>query len=286
MAEKKSSVTKAISILKSFTPSNCELGVSEIARLVGFPKSTIHRLLVTLTEAGLLEQSRVLGKYKVGPDLYILGSQYLKSTDILKAAEPVVKKLNDITEEAVIVGIVKSVDMTVIMKEEAKHALRYTNPVGTSVLAHASATGKALLSELTEEEIDKRFPSENLRQVTARTISTKTELKKDLENIRKTGVSIDIEGTALGVVGIASVIREPNGKAAAAISIPTPLVRLDPSKIEKMGRLVKLGASLISYRMGYQDSDTLIHNVDELREWWEQNKENSRVLERALSGEK
>lgn len=286
MVEKKSSVVKALSILKCFTPQNLELGVSEIARLVSLPKSTVHRLLVELTESKLLEQTRIAGKYKVGPELYILGSLYLSTTDILKAAEPVVKKLNEITEEAVIIGILETVSMTVIMKEEARHSLRYTNPVGTTILAHVSATGKALLSQLTEEEIDKRFPSENLQQITTYTIGTKTELKQDLENIRKTGIAIDIQGTVLGVVGIASVIRTANGNAVAAISIPTPLTRVDPSKIEKMGRLVKLGASLISYRLGYRDSDTPVRDVEELHEWWEQNQKNNSVYERALSGEK
>ena len=272
IAEKKSSVVKAISILMCFTPSDLELGVSEIARRVGLPKPTAHRLILTLSETRLLERSQVSGKYRVGPELYILGSLYLSTTDILKAGEPVVKKLNEITEEAVIIGIIEKVNMTVIMKEEARHSLRYTNPVGTSVPAHVSATGKALLSELTEEEIDKRYPYENLQKITTHTISTKTELKQDLENIRKTGVSIDIQGTALGVIGIASVIRSSNGTVVAAISIPTPLTRLNPLKIEKLSELVKLGAGLVSYRLGYKGSDTPVRDVQELHEWWEQEK--------------
>ena len=286
MVEKKSSVVKALSILKCFTPQNLELGVSEIARLVSLPKSTVHRLLVELTESRLLEQTRIAGKYKVGPELYILGSIYLSTTDILKAAEPVVKKLNEITEEAVIIGIVETVSMTLIMKEEARHSLRYTNPVGTTILAHVSATGKALLSELTEEEIDKRYPFEHLQQTTTYTIGTKTELKQDLENIRKTGVSIDVQGTVLGVMGIASVIRTSNGNAVAAMSIPTPLARLNPPEIEKLSELVKLGASLISYRLGYEDRGTVVRDVEELHEWWEQNQKNNSVYERALPGEK
>jgi len=286
MNDKSSSVIKAISILKNFTPSEPELGVSEIARRVGLTKPTTHRLLVILTRTKLLEKNINNRKYKIGPELYILGSQYLNNTDVLKAAQPVVKKINEITEEAVSIGILDSANMIIIMKEEALHALRYARPVGTSIPAYASATGKVLLSELTEKEIDELFPSENLRQVTPRTMSTKTELKKDLKNIRKTGISIDVEGTALGVMGIASIIREPNRKAVAAMSIPTPLTRLNPSKIEKLSELVKLGAGLVSYRLGYNGSDTPVRDVQELREWWEQNKENNSVLERALSGEK
>ena len=268
------SVIKAISILKSFTSSEPELGVTEIARRTGLTKPTTHRLLVILTRNKLIEKNINNKKYKIGPELYIWGSQYLSNTDVFKAAQPVVKQINVITEEAVSIGILDSANMIIIMKEEALHGLRYAHPVGTSIPAHASATGKALLSELTEKEIDELLPYNNLRKITSRTISNKATLKKELENIRKTGISIDIEGTSLGVVGIASVIRESNGKAVAAISIPTPLARLNPPKIEKIGRLAKLGASLISYRLGYKDKDTPIYDLDELTEWWGQKKGN------------
>jgi DNA-binding IclR family transcriptional regulator len=278
-------VKKAFSILRAFTPEEPTLSVLEIIKKVGMPKATVHRLVKTLVQMRLLEKDHVKGKYKVGPELYILGSLYLGTMDVLKAAQPVVKRVNELTEEAVIIGIVDSVDMTVLMKEEALHALRYAHPVGTSIPAHASATGKALLSVLTEEEIERRFPSENLRHVTVRTINTKAELKRDLENIRKNGVSIDVEGSVLGVVGIAAVIHDSNGDAVAAISIPTPISRLNSRKIEKLGQLAKRAAGLISYRLGYQDSEAPARDVDELSEWWEKNKDNNVMFERALPGE-
>ena len=73
--------------MKSFTPDELELGSVEVSRKVGIPKTTSHRILVTLTEGELLEQNVKTGKYKIGPVLYVLGSLYLSMTDILISAK-------------------------------------------------------------------------------------------------------------------------------------------------------------------------------------------------------
>ena len=98
------SIVRVVSILRSFTPNEFKLSAPDISRKVGVPKTTTYRMLSALTSGGLLEQDR-RGKHRIGPELYILGSLYLSTTGILKAAEPVVKTLNELTGEAVNVGM-------------------------------------------------------------------------------------------------------------------------------------------------------------------------------------
>ncbi|HEY82666.1 MAG TPA: IclR family transcriptional regulator [Dehalococcoidia bacterium] len=265
------SLLKAMAVLKCFTLDDLELGPSEIAHKVEIPLTTAHRILATLTKGGLLEQDAKSGKYRIGPTLYALGSLYLSTTDIFQAAEPVIKALNDLTGEAVCTAILYQGKVVMTMKEESRYAFRIANHVGSILVAYASAMGKALLSELSEEELDRILPEEKLPPRTKNTVPTKTELKRELEEIRKTGVSYDLEGNYEGVVGIASVIRDASGKAVAAVTIGLPAFRADEATRERIATLVKMGASLISYRLGYQDTVNPVRDIEEIRSWWEQN---------------
>jgi len=264
-------ILRVMAVLKSFTPDDLELGAAEISRKVGIPMTTTHRMLAALAKGGLLEKNVKTGKYKAGPALYALGSLYLNTTDILKAAEPVTKTLNELTGEAINVGIFNKGNIVYVLREETKHAFRFADHVGTALPAYASAMGKALLGELTDAEIDSLYPEEKLRPLTKKTTSTKTELKIELEKIRKTGISTNKEGSWDGVEGIGSVIRNAAGKAGAALSIAAPVFRMNQAKRKQLATLIKLGASLISYRLGYHDMDNDIHDVQEIRSWWEHN---------------
>jgi IclR family KDG regulon transcriptional repressor len=266
------SLLKAISVIKSFTPNELELGIVDIARKVEIPLTTAHRTLATLTRGGLLEQNARTGKYRIGPGLYMQGSLYLSTTDIFKAAEPVIKALSDLTGEAVAIAILYRGNVVLVMKEESKYDFRVATHIGSILVAYASAMGKALLSELTEGEINSIIPEERLQPRTKNTIATKTELKLALEQIRKTGIAFDMEGNFEGVVGIASVIRDASGKAVAAMSIPVPPFRTDVATRERIATLVRLGTSLISYRLGYQDTVNPVRDIQEIRFWWEQSR--------------
>ncbi len=263
------SLLKAITILKSFQPKAPEQGVSDISRKTRIPITTVHRILSTLTEGGLLNQNAKTGKYEIGPELYILGSLYLETTDVLKAAGPVVRVINDLTKETVNISIREQGNITIIMREESKHVFRYSHHIGTSLPAYASAMGQALLSELPEEEIDRLYPDDYLHPITPKTITSKAVLKSKLKEIRETGISLNREGSYQGITSIATVIREATGTAVAAMSISVPVFRLTEPRIERLAKLATMGASLISYRLGYQNAGIIVRDITAIQTFWE-----------------
>ena len=265
-----SSAMRVASILESFTQGEAELTAAEISRKVGLPKSTVHYILVSLITTGLLVRNENSGKYAVGPKLFEIGSIYLRSIDIVKMAEPVVKTLNDLTNEGVSIGTLRGRNMLRLLREESKHPVRYVLPIGESRPAYASAMGKALLSELSDAEIENMYPDERLIAVTENTIKTKTELKMELEDIRSTGISFDREGGVTGVEGIARVIRDSSGKAVAALTISLPVHRMDEAKRQKLLELIKMGSALISHRFGFNDATNPVRAIQEIYQWCEQ----------------
>jgi len=266
------SLQKTIAILTLFSPRKPELTVSNIADSLNIPRPTVYRILSHLTKAGLLEKKPGKGTYVVGRTLYTLGSLYLSTTDLFEAAAPVIQAVNEITGEVTNVAILDDKGyITMLLREESKHPLRHVVHVGSISLAYAHATGKALLSALTDKEIDRLYPEENLRPLTGKTVPTKAELKKELQNVRNSGVAFNSEQAYEGVEAVASVIRNASGNVIAATAISAPMVRINEEKRKRFASLVKIGAGLISYRLGYQDKAQLVHKVEDLYIWWQQN---------------
>lgn len=268
------SLDKAIAVLKCFTPEKPELKTSEVASKVGMHRVTAHRLLETLSKANLLHKDNNRRVYTIGPELYVLGSIYIENNDIYKSANPVVKKINELTGEVVAINVPDSRGgIMLLMREERQTGFRWAAHVSSIFPAYASAGGKSLLSELSEEEIDNLYPEEKLRQLTAKTISNKTRLKHELKEIRKTGLAHASEEYIDGIESVGSVIRDATGKAAASLVISVPII--GESKITKMqlDKLVKLGASLISYRLGNMRGDMIVKNINEMIDLWKQHEQ-------------
>lgn len=258
---------RIVSVLKSFNPEDMELGPADVARKVKIPRSTACRILSSLADHGFLDHNPEVGKYSIGPALYALGSLYLGTTNIIKASEPVIKALNDLTTEAIQVGIFDKGNIVFIMREETKHAFRFTHHVGTVLPAYASAMGLAFLSTLSEKEIDDVYPDEQLKPLAKQTITSKTRLKQELNEIRGSGFSISKEGSWDGAAGVGSVIRDYSGRAVAAMSVALPIYKLNDSVLDWLSNIVRMGAHLISYRLGYLSDISPIGDIQELRDW-------------------
>lgn len=269
------SLVKAISVMKSFDPNNPELGVSDMAKRVGLSRPTANRILATLVWGGLLEQNARTGKYMIGSGLFNLGSLFLLTRDIVKVAEPVIKELNELTGEVVNVHIRDKGYSIIVLREESKHTFRFAHHVGSVFPAYAVAAGKALLSELTDAEIDCLYPQEKLMPLTPKTVALRTELKKELAQIRETGVAFNREQSRAGVESVASVIRDASGAVIAAMSIAAPVFTMNQVKRKQLTTMVRLGTSLISYQLGYRDAVNPVCNIEEIRAWWQQNQKES-----------
>ncbi len=263
-----SSTLRVVSLLSCFSPEQSELSATEITNQTGISMTTTYRILAGLAKGRLIERNIETGKYRIGTELYFLGSLYLGTHDVVKTAAPVIKTLNDLTSECVFVGIFEKSNVVLVLKEESKYAFRFAHNIGTIVPAYATALGKTFLSELSEDELDKLYPKENLNPITENTITTKTELKLELEKVRKTGVAFSKEENYVGVWAIAALIRSADSKPIAALSVDLPTFRINQEIIDRLTTLVRMGGSLISFRLGYITPDNQVRDIEDIRSWW------------------
>jgi DNA-binding IclR family transcriptional regulator len=262
------SLLRALSILKLFSPTSLELTVTEVSRRSGLPVATAFRILATLTQAGFLEKDQRSGKYRIGPETYMAGNLYLRTNDLLQAAGPVIRLVNELTEDVCGLSVLEKGYQLLLMREESRHTFRFAQTTGLGFPAYAISAGKALLSTMSEQELDELYPDEALPPLTANTITTKTQLKAALATARATGVAFNREESRLSVTSVAAVVRDAEGKPTAAVTVSYPTFRVNAEREQLYAGLIKAAAEVISHRLGYRQEGAHSENLDDLRAWW------------------
>jgi IclR family acetate operon transcriptional repressor len=246
------SVANAARVLKAFTSTDREWGVSDLARRLGIAKSTAHRLLATLTDEGLLEQDSTTGRYRLGLAIFDLAAA-AQSVDLHEAVLSPMNELRNRTGETVHVAVLDGREVVYVERLDSHATLRLLAEVGRRNSAHCSGCGKALLAFLPPDQLDRTLRNWKLASKTVHTITDLAALRKDLAESRRRGYAVNRRESEVGVISVAAPIRDVSGRAVAAISVVGPVDRLEPHEL-KLAQATIESAALISRRLGYRGS--------------------------------
>ncbi|HEU4400892.1 MAG TPA: IclR family transcriptional regulator [Candidatus Polarisedimenticolia bacterium] len=249
-------VRRAIAVLKAFSDDAPEMGVTEVSRKVNLHKSTVYRLLSAFEGEGLIAKSAENGKYRLGPELIVLGEQVLRHTDVHRVALPFLRELAERTGETIDLEVLSGGNVVTIEEIAGKHVVAAAGAIGKPWAAHATSTGKVLLAHQPPEK-QRQILSRTLRRFTARTIADPKVLARDLLKVREQGYAISYEELEEHLIAVAMPIRSRNGDAVAAVSISGPDTRLTPDKLPLMIRIGIETCGKISARLGYHGPTAL-----------------------------
>ena len=146
------SVHRAVRILKSFTPDQVELSVTELARGLNLPKATVYRILASLVKEGLIEKNSKTGKYHLGIEMFRLAWSAVNHRDLRKCALPAMRELSEKTKESVALYIRAKHLRICIEKVEGPHLIRHFVKVGESLPLYCGGAGRLLLAFAPKEE--------------------------------------------------------------------------------------------------------------------------------------
>lgn len=246
------SVDNALRLLEAFTIDRPELGVTELSRMLGFGKSTVHRLLATLLVRGYVVKNPRTEKYFLGLRAFEVGSCAANQRTAREVAAPFLQHLMTASKETVHLGVFDGWEVVYIDKIESQQTLQINSRVGLRAPIHCTALGKALLAFRPEEELV-RFLRRRLRRYTARTLTDPTALRKELAAIKAKGYALDNEEFELGLKCIAAPLRDYTGEVVASVGIAGAAVRLLEERMDALINLVRLTAQRISAALGFKD---------------------------------
>jgi IclR family acetate operon transcriptional repressor len=171
--------------------------------------------------------------------------------DLVQAAMPTLRTLNQDTGETVHLDVLRGRDLTTLAKLDSHHAVRVvSDDTAKPGAAHAAATGKAILAWLPETELCRILAEKGLERFTDTTVCSRDELIESLRLVRRQGCAIDREEYQPGVVGVGTAIRNQAGAVIAALSCSMPTMRASEARLTRVCEQVKEAAAALALQLG------------------------------------
>lgn len=226
------SAGRTLDVLEALAAAPRRCSLVELARVLGIPKSSLHGILRTLTQRGWVETDATGTRFGLGIRALQVGAAYLETDDAARLLSDVLDRLAAQFGETVHLGRLDGPHVVYLAKRESVHPLRLYSAIGRQLPAHATALGKALLAQRSDDAVD-RLLNWPLPALTHHTITDPEALHRELSVIRGQGYAVDREENTEGIVCFAMAVplREP---ANHAISLSVPAARLDAGSEERI----------------------------------------------------
>ncbi|MGY1806199.1 IclR family transcriptional regulator [Blastococcus sp. SYSU D00669] len=239
-------LVRGLRVLEAVATHGGPIGVAELARMLGLPKSTVQRILRTLHELGWVEPSSdPVTRWRLGDRLLAISRTLPRKRDIRQAALPHMPELSRQTQETVHLSVpdLRILGTVLIERVDSPLPLRTFNAIGTSAPLHANASGLAVLAALPDEEVE-RLLGADLEKVTPNTMVDRQALRERIARIREEGHAVTTAEWREGICGIGAAVVVDLGHPVAGIAISMPQTRFSPDRVGEWGRWVREAADL------------------------------------------
>jgi IclR family transcriptional regulator, acetate operon repressor len=244
------SVGRALTLLETIAELGGETTLSKLASRTGLNISTCHHLLATLVQRGFVTKGLGRRGYALGARILYLSHVCLQ-VDLPRRAQSAVDRINLATGETVQLAALQGDELVNVLKRESRHAVRVDGgTMGTAAAAHATATGKAILAWLPEDEIRRIITVHGMTQFTPNTLTEFPMLMEALRKVRRNGVAFDREEFRPGVICVGAAIRDQSGAVVGAISASTPTMRASDEHLDQMRDEVVAATRALSLELG------------------------------------
>ncbi|MEJ1996422.1 MAG: IclR family transcriptional regulator [Limibacillus sp.] len=203
-----------------------EATLTELSMKVGLPASSVHRLLMTLEKHGFSDFHDESQHWTIGVEAFRVGSTFLQRAKVVEAGREVMRALLDETGETVNIAIADQGDVVFVSQVETHQPIRAFFRLGTRGHMHASGIGKALMAEMSKDEVEQLLVRKGLPEFTP------------------------TEERTRGMRCVASAIYNEFGEAIAGVSVSGPTVRMTDNEVARIWPKVQNAAAQITELMG------------------------------------
>lgn len=219
-----SSVGNALRLLLLFREQQ-SVRLTEARDYLGVAHSTAHRLLAMLIQYGFVRQDSSRA-YRPGPMLVEIGLAVVQKMDVRTQARPFLEALESQFAETIHLTVLEGNLVRYVDAVESDRTLRVTARTGQLLPASCTSAGKALLAELSPEQVRALYPTGELPAQTPHSLKTMDALERALDQVREQGYAINREESEDGVGSVAIALVNAANRPIAAIAVAVPVNRL------------------------------------------------------------
>jgi IclR family acetate operon transcriptional repressor len=239
----------ACRILKLLGRNPHGLKAADLARSLEIPVTTTLRIMTTLHREGLARKHE--GRYELGPVLIQLGNAALAETEIRELALPLLRQLTAEVDETSHLAIPCDDRALIVAVEDSPHPLGAASRPGFLADLHCSSTGKIFLSYVNRARLAELLVATPPDRRTPHTLTSASQLRREIELTLKRGYSVDDEEFNLGVRCLAAPVFDADGVVVAAVGITASTVRFTKNRIPELAKTVVRTAGELSRLIGY-----------------------------------
>jgi DNA-binding IclR family transcriptional regulator len=211
-----------MALLKLFSERQPELSLAKISELLGIPKSTAHGIAKTLEECRVLQRDPVSDNYRLGAVAFQLGYIARSNIDLSRHALPLMENLLDETQQIIYLAIpYEGLVLYIEALYPPRRKVRYS-VAGRTAYMHCTGLGKAMLSQMSVEEVDSVIERHGLVRLTDNTIVERESLLEELRLSRSRGYAIDARESDPMIACVAVPFRTMSGQIGGAVSVSGP----------------------------------------------------------------
>jgi DNA-binding IclR family transcriptional regulator len=241
-------IDKCFAILELLARSQEPMGISSISGNLELNKSTVFNILHTLVELEVLE-CHSDGKFGFGTRFYILGETTGRRSALIQTAHPYLQTINEKTKLSAFLGLRSDLHSILIDKVDSAYGIKVSSEIGMRMPPLAGAGIKAMLSQLSDEEIDEILARAKLKRYTPYSITRKAAYKKELLEVRKQGIAYDREEYIEGMTAFAIPVKANRKDLQAAIWAVGLTRHVPESSVPQIAELLRGISREINYRL-------------------------------------
>jgi len=241
-------LTKTFRVIEEIAKHPDGIAFMDIVKNLQEPKSTIFRILHTLESRNWIEKKH---------DVYILGFMFihyglttLSRKSLRSVARPHLEALTQKVEETTHITVLSGEKSMMLDVIESPHHIKLPSQVGTLLPLHCTSHGKIFLAFTIKADLDEVLHEDEMVKRTPNTITSITEMQKELDRIRERGYSVDDLEYYEDVRCVAAPVWGPDGICIAAVGITATAASFPRDRIDEYARLVMQTADAVSREMG------------------------------------
>lgn len=244
MSESVRAVERALDVLLCFSRTTPELSMTEIAEQIGIHKSTVHRLLATLEKNRFVQRDPVTSTYRLGIRLLQMAYLTLEQSDLRQLSAPFMRQLNEKYQENIHLAVLDDNDVVYVHLLESPQRIKLAAAIGQRLPAFATASGKAILAFLPDEQV-RRILDRGMPRYTVFTPASHEKFLEDLAVTRSIGFAVSEREYEDEINAVAAPIFDLNRQPLASIAVAGPAYRLTGDQMLKIGPDLVLAAQAI-----------------------------------------
>jgi len=247
MANNSNMIIKSIAVLRAFTDVQQEWGVNELARYMSMPVSSLHRILKSLRDQGLLDILPQSNKYSFGPEFIRMSAIVQSKSNLNMVAKPIIQHLSQQLDETIYLALYYPAYFRLAFIDivQSSRKLQYMLELGVHYPIHIAASGKAILSQLPAPTIAQLIAQENLSATGA------DQLIQLLHQFNQQGYAESISERQSDSYGISAPFFDASGDVVGSITCAIPVPFFDDARKPGIVEAVKSAALSLSRQLGY-----------------------------------